>query len=109
MLHRGTDHAADTFDYLHVVNWTLGEAGCHVTIDTVRFRLSLVVDDPTQVPAVRAEVLITASGELGPLQASIQDVGSWLGYDPGQSAGLERFMGFVPPSGMRDYPKRVRL
>jgi hypothetical protein len=87
-------------DYLHVVNWTLGEAGCHVTIDTVRFRLSLVVDDPTQVPAVRAEVLITASGELGPLQASIQDVGSWLGYDPGQPAGLGRFMGFVPPSGM---------
>jgi hypothetical protein len=60
----------------------------------------MVVDDPTQVPPVRAEVLITASGELGPLQATIQDVGSWLGYDPGQPPGLERFMGFVPPRGM---------
>lgn len=87
-------------DFVHVVNWTLGEAGCHITIDRVRFRLSMVVDNPGEVPPIRAEVLITASGELGPLQVTIEDVGSWLGYDPTQPEGAERFLGLVPPRGM---------
>ncbi|GAA2108518.1 hypothetical protein GCM10009841_29020 [Microlunatus panaciterrae] len=72
-------------DLVQPINQRLGGSGLSLTIDSARLRLAAAVAGSGL--ALRAEVRLSVTGELGPVTATITDFGAWVGLSGGQSLG----------------------
>ncbi len=86
---------------VYPIDWQLGTEGLSLYLKSLRMRAPIEARGSGTAPRIRAECLITAETQMGPVQITLEDTGSWIGYDPDENDPDEiDFLGFVPPRGM---------